>query len=516
MKKILTVIILLLFIGLSINPSTGYGVNEKSINSISDDNTLYVGGSGPGNYTNIRDAIDNASDGDTVFVFNDSSPYYENVFVEKSINLIGEDKETTIIDGGEINDVVCISMEWVNISGFTLRNSSEYAAGIILRSYCNLTGNIITQNNGSGIVLSGGWFGSCCSIIYDNIITNNKFNGIDLYRSESNSISGNTISNNGNGIYTYGDLNGCSCDNIISDNIISSNEDDGIIFDMDSGSNTITGNTISKNHYGIKTGYSGDNTIINNNILNNYCGIMPSGYGDTVTGNTISKNSYGMKLEGSKYCNIKDNNINSNTVYGIYLGPYCRESIIANNNIADVRIYSGMKLHTSFDNIITGNTISEIDDEGITLVYSNGNNIIGNNISNTRIGISLDFYSDNNLIYCNNFIKNYFNALDKCDNNWDNGKYGNYWSDYKEKYPFAIPKLNKPWMWNIPYEIPGGDNKDNCPLVKNWPNSASKEITQNKAINRPILNFLQRFFESHSNIFPFLQQLLKILNWSIT
>ena len=40
-------------------------------------NTLYVGGSGPGNYTRIQDAIDNASDGDTVFVYDDSSPYFE-------------------------------------------------------------------------------------------------------------------------------------------------------------------------------------------------------------------------------------------------------------------------------------------------------------------------------------------------------------------------------------------------------------------------------------------------------
>ena len=61
-------------------------------------NTLYVGGSGPNNYTKIQDAVDNASDGDTVYVFNGT--YYENVFIGRSINLIGENKDTTIIDGG--------------------------------------------------------------------------------------------------------------------------------------------------------------------------------------------------------------------------------------------------------------------------------------------------------------------------------------------------------------------------------------------------------------------------------
>ena len=32
--------------------------------------TLYVGGSGEGNYTKIQDAINDSSDGDTVFVYN--------------------------------------------------------------------------------------------------------------------------------------------------------------------------------------------------------------------------------------------------------------------------------------------------------------------------------------------------------------------------------------------------------------------------------------------------------------
>ena len=54
---------------------------------ISKGNNLYVGGTGEGNYTKIQDAIDDASDMDTVFVYNGT--YYENVFIDKTINLIG-------------------------------------------------------------------------------------------------------------------------------------------------------------------------------------------------------------------------------------------------------------------------------------------------------------------------------------------------------------------------------------------------------------------------------------------
>ena len=71
--------------------------------------TLYVGGSGPGNYTKIQDAIDDAFFGDTVFVYDDSSPYYENLKISKSIELIGENRNTTIIDGNDKQDVVQIN-----------------------------------------------------------------------------------------------------------------------------------------------------------------------------------------------------------------------------------------------------------------------------------------------------------------------------------------------------------------------------------------------------------------------
>ncbi|HID25329.1 MAG TPA: hypothetical protein EYP23_02545, partial [Thermoplasmata archaeon] len=105
--------------------------------------TLYVGGTGPNNYTKIQDAIDNASSGDTVFVYDDSSPYHENLFVNKTISLVGEDKNTTIIDGKKQGDVVYVSADSVNITGFTIRNSSiSYpAAGVNIHSTADISSN---------------------------------------------------------------------------------------------------------------------------------------------------------------------------------------------------------------------------------------------------------------------------------------------------------------------------------------------------------------------------------------
>ena len=54
----------------------------------------------PDDYPTIQAAIDAASTGDAVYV--KEGTYYENVFIGKQITLQGEDRETTIIDGGGI------------------------------------------------------------------------------------------------------------------------------------------------------------------------------------------------------------------------------------------------------------------------------------------------------------------------------------------------------------------------------------------------------------------------------
>ena len=124
MKKWFGVGIILLFIGTAIIPSSGQQI-EKLSSPTSRGNWLYVGGSGPGNYTRIQDAVDNASDGDTVFVY--SGNYQQSmIIVNKKINLHGEDKNTTIIDGyGQTCIFRLVNGDFytlfIEINGFTIR-----------------------------------------------------------------------------------------------------------------------------------------------------------------------------------------------------------------------------------------------------------------------------------------------------------------------------------------------------------------------------------------------------------
>ena len=92
MRKIIALGIMLMFLLMTISSANEMYLENQSINPMSFGNILYVGGNGTGNYSKIQDAIDNATDGDTVFVYDDSSPYYENLVINTSIELIGENE----------------------------------------------------------------------------------------------------------------------------------------------------------------------------------------------------------------------------------------------------------------------------------------------------------------------------------------------------------------------------------------------------------------------------------------
>ena len=247
--KIISIPIVLLLIGMSIPTTATDNIAEDSYKIIEtfNGNILYVGGSGPGNYTAIQDAIDNASDDDTVFVYDESSPYYENIVIKKSIDLIGESKNTTVIDGGGSGHVVCISSDFIEFSEFTIWNSGDNNrdAGIYINSsYNNISNNIISDNKLGIYVDINDNYG-----IYDNIITQNTIlkndKGIFLMMTYNAVISKNIIISNDYGIYTRGGVF-FACNNTI-----------------------IIRNSIINNTFGIELTFQSSASINFNNFINN-------------------------------------------------------------------------------------------------------------------------------------------------------------------------------------------------------------------------------------------------------
>jgi parallel beta-helix repeat protein len=277
-----------------------------------------VPGSGPGNppedFTNIQDAINASNDGDTIYVYNGT--YYENVIVNKTLTLMGEDKNTTIVDGGWSDDPMYVSSDGVNISGFTVTHSGVnwYDAGIDLDSVedCRIADNIAIENargfrlyysnrsNLSGNIVIDNWdYGFFITYSNNNSITGNNVSnsdsGILLIYSNDNTISRNIGWDNGNGIrISY------SRNITIELNIIYYSWDRGIYLYY-SNENRVTDNTVSSSFDGISLDQSDVNNIINNTIFSNYYRGLVLGYSNNITlhHNNIINNEFQVRLQNS-------------------------------------------------------------------------------------------------------------------------------------------------------------------------------------------------------------------------
>jgi len=298
--------IILLFVGTCVIPAMAQDTEKPQ--SQSRGNWLYVGGSGPGNYTRIQDAIDDANYGDSVFVY--AGIYYENITIYHMITVLGENKECTIIDGNEKDDVVYIVQSGVCFSGFTVQNSSLFGgAGIMVLGDADnveIT-NVQVTDNAIGILLKSG----TRTLLHDTLIDNNTETGVDVhsYRSE---ILNNVITNNRFfGIVLLGeDVD----DTIIKDNVITDSREGIWISDMYQTSNIeITNNIImNSSTYGLKLG-TVDSKIYGNKFCNNSIAVTLVGAEHTdIRDNTFLNNKQGLLIVGTGTNRIHRNNFIQN------------------------------------------------------------------------------------------------------------------------------------------------------------------------------------------------------------
>ncbi len=406
-------------------------IYEKTENklSIKYGKTLYVGGIGPNNYTSIQDAIDVARSQDTVFVYDDSSPYYENITIDKSINLIGENSKTTIIDGSDLDiflDTVNITADNVFVSGFSIVNNFGYyyqAAILITGNFVTITDCIIFENSWIGIFLNGA---SNCQIsnceLFQNLIS------IYLIDSNKNDIFECLCYENAEDILLFDNshnnkITNCSC---------YGNTYSGIHIQRSSG-NLVANCTCEEGYGGIGLAYA-PNTILQGNIINNnyknfgigsteitdfYCDIdttnkingkpiyywinnhntqvpadasfigLISCSNIIVNGFDLEGNFQGIVCAGSSNCTIQNCNFQNNDGHGIFFIE-SKDNVIKNCYFED-SFFSGIYLNVESNrNIISNNTFIDIRISSIWIEESERSFISGNGISNSLRGISFD------------------------------------------------------------------------------------------------------------------------------
>ena len=445
-SKFIGICICILIIIIMIIPVSGITLSEKVSQPFIARDTLYVGGSGPNNYTTIQSAIDDASAGDTIYVYN--GIYYENVIVSKTLDLVGESRENVIVDGGGGGKVVYLTVDEVSITNFKIRNG-EY--GVYLSSSLNSIVNCESYSN----TRYGIYFDSSSnnnivnSDSHDNTDPSSPSSGMGFWLTDSSSYNTFTGCNAYNNSGMYG---GITC-------VYSSSYNSFVDC-------TSYNNGGSLGGYGIRFDLSPHNSVMNSvfygNIMN-IC-IIQSSYTNVTSCISNNTNSIGIFVSHYSHYTTIMNCSSYNNREGILIRACSNSKVIDciayDNNEYGISIQGNWLGPANYNNII--NCDSYNNTYGIYIFDSAGNNqIYHNNFNDNFYGIYILDSSDNNQIYHNNFIDNTHNGYDSCSNTWDDGypSGGNYWSDYNGE------DNDGDGIGDTPYHIHGGGNKDMYPFM---------------------------------------------------
>jgi len=405
MNKIITLAVaFLLFI-----PFASINGNNVALIKNTDGNVLYVGGSGPNNYTKIQDAIDNASDGDAIMVF--YNHYHESITLDKELSLIGEEGNRPVIEGVEnftinivannctiknfvitMNDsiTVKISSSFNIIENCYITNPPEgglcgYALMMINSNHNRMFNNTIESTGGAGIAIR--MYGCSDNYFLDNnIIKESVYESLWLIEGSNNTFYGNVIE-------------GLNCW-----------DSDGNIFQNDDFTSKVwvcgsIDDVFENNHFKSMVLYGAINITVRNNIFEGYLhidGDRLKYYNTHVIENNAKYLKNGPEI---LYYKNKPNIIVSEKNVAEIIVVNCSNSIIRdieidNSYITILVIYSNNTLvyncSISYKNRDVG--------YGITVGYSKGCVIRNNNISKIKEGIGV-FNSINTRIIKNKIEK---------------------------------------------------------------------------------------------------------------
>jgi len=456
--------------------------NQPTINIVKETITV------PDDYPTIQEAINNAGNGDTIFVRNGT--YYENVVVNKTVSLIGENKDTTIIDGKGVGHVVQILANNTLLSNFTIQNGgyNKFDCGVLVSNSFN-------------------------SSILNNAIINNNWEGLRLYQSSRCLLRNNNISNNA--YWNFG-VTGTSIEHFIHDIDDSNTINRGTIYYLinqhnlnisnlvnvgylaiiNSSNINVEGLVLRDNFYGIQCVHTTNSIIRNVSITRTHEAIYLKDCPNiTVRDSNLNYNWHtSITSQSSPFCRIFNNNAIGNQNFGFVIGDSPNSSIYQNLvGYERYGIYSG-----SPNNSILGNTVCRTWYAGIWIELQSYNSIIANNIVENNYYDGIRLYCDNCIIFGNNITNNYYGlsfigvsgnrifhnnfinnkgqivwANQPRVNTWDDGypSGGNYWSDYTGVDLYSGSYQNETGSDGIgdaPYII-DEYNQDNYPLMKPYP-----------------------------------------------
>jgi hypothetical protein len=325
----------------------------------------------PDDYPDIQSAINNANDGDTIFVkqgeyrLDASEPNWAILHINKSISLYGDNRKTilslsTFAYYG-YHSFIYVTANDVSISGLridgAIYNYTNPKWGDFYPVVEDVKNSILVESNNTKV--------------FNNAISNAEFAEISL-NGQNNSAYNN-------------DING----EIQIQNIGSS----------------VYQNTVSSIYV------SSSNSYIYKNFISGGSGITVDSCSNvTIAENNIKGNTGGINLRWDGPFYVFGNNITNNQGYGIQFGESCNNASVYANNVF-------------------GNEIGFILYNYAIVRYSpvgSGNVVFSNNIVNN----SKNAYVESSIRYPHLLNREEVTGNGTDVVSWDNGTVGNYWSDY--------------------------------------------------------------------------------------
>ena len=390
---------------------------------------------------------------------------------------------------------------------------------------CVGSGTIVDPYIIQDFVIDGQLIGACIEIrdstkyviirncILNNAGTNSGDCGILIRNCRNLRIIDCDITDNYCGIYLY-----ASEDNTLSNNDVSFNQYSFYV--SNSHNNTLSGNNAwNATWYAIFLSNSHNNTLSGNNAWNAiWYGIyLSNSHNNILSGNDAWNNAWiGINLHDSDRNILTENNVSSQSLEGpgnCGIGiTNSANNILLGNYLSNNRV--GVYLDNIYDHTFKDNSISN-NGYGIELFYSYNNTLTENSISNNGYGIQIAYSFNNTLMnnYLNNnelglmlydsyenyiYLNNFTgNDINAIDNGVNNKWDHNSLGNYWDDY--AGIDANDDGIGDSPYNIDGpAGSQDNYPLWDDGPDNEPPEVdagTNQEVDEGELINFSGSFFD---------------------
>ncbi|HJW97566.1 MAG TPA: NosD domain-containing protein, partial [Candidatus Bathyarchaeia archaeon] len=368
----------------------------------------------PDNYPTIQSAINSVNSGDSVLVRRGT--YHENVVVNKTVAIIGEDRANTVIDGSGAGYVFGIKgANNVSVCNFTIQNGQT---GVYVGDW----GALIESSRGN---------------VINNVITTNVDHGVFIDQSNY-TVSGNVIENNGIGlsVFSNGAVNGTFRNNDVRNNSRYNLDLNSTVYDfldLDT-TNLVDGKPV---YFWLRRL---DETIPSNAGQVTLVGCSSI----IVQGLDLEKNSVNVQFVKSLNCTLEDSNLSSANVGVLLIDS--RNCTVDNNTLTDCII--DLQVQGGTNNTFTGNYLWINGFCGIDFGNTANNSFYHNTLNN--LGATYTVYQA---------------GLNIWDNGYPSG--GNFWTDYVGVDLKRGPDQDingSDQIGDTPYII-DANNSDHYPLV---------------------------------------------------